>query len=244
MRKTATMAALLAGSAALLPAKAWAYPITIDIRAMVREVTDEAGLLGGTIAAGSIITGSYTYESATPDNNDFPGVSDFWHSQNPYGISLNSDGLTFATDPDSVQFLVEIVNDHYAGFDNYLLRSYKNLDLPNGVEVAHIAWQLDDPTMTALSSDALPLGPPILSDWLQPSPFALTINGGLPDPVFGESGYYPPGQDFFIRADVTSAILRSGTTPPCAVPEPGSLACMVLGLAGLALGSLRRMARR
>lgn len=169
-------------------------------------------------------------------------MSDYWHSASPYGITLNSGGHTFATDPASVQFLVEIVDNHYSGYDNYLLRSFKNLALPGGIEVDHISWQLDDPGMTAFSSDALPLGAPILSDWLQPSPFALTINGGIPDSAFAGMGYYPPGRDFFIRADVTSATLWTGSTdgPMPAVPEPGTLAFMALGPAGMALKAIGR----
>jgi len=33
------------------------------------------------------------------------------------------------------------------------------------VEIDHISWNLDDWSGSALSSDALPLGPPVLSDW-------------------------------------------------------------------------------
>lgn len=241
MRLIAPTAALFAGLAALLPGKAMAYPIIIDIEAVVRDLSDVGDLLGGAIEAGSFITGSYTYESTAPDDNDYPGVSDYWHSASPYGITLNSGSHTFATDPASVQFLVEIINNHYSGYDNYLLHSYQNLGLPGGIEVDHISWQLEDPGMTALSSDELPSGAPILFDWLQPSPYALTINGGIPDTASGGMGYYPPGREFFIRADVTSATLRTGSTavPVQAVPEPGTLACMAMVLAGMALGAIR-----
>ena len=177
----------------------FADPITIKITAEVAYVDDIGNTLDGAIEVGDIIIGQYTYESMTLDTNPLPIVGDYQHDTSPYGISLEVNGLIFATDPEDVQFLVEIVNDHYyqGGWDNYLLRSYNNLPLPGGIIVEHISWQLDDPTATALSSDTLPTAPPVLEDWQ--SVFGLTITGSDPDDPFG-FGY-------FIRAHVTSAVL-------------------------------------
>lgn len=177
----------------------FADPITIKITAEVAYVDDIGNTLDGAIEVGDIMTGHYTYESTTPDTNSLPTVGDYQHDTSPYGISLEVNGLVFETDPDDVDFLVEICNDHGlpTPTDNYLLRSYNNLPLPGGRIVEHISWQLDDPTATALSSDTLPTAPPVLEDWQ--SVFGLTITGSDPDDPFG-FGY-------FIRAHVTSAVL-------------------------------------
>lgn len=104
----------------------------------------------------------------------------------------------FQTDPGNVNFLLEVVHGYPGdGSDNYLLRSYNNLPLSNGITVDHIAWQLDDPSATALRSTALPRKAPTLADWT--SLFGLTMGGG--DPVF------PGGDRYFIRAHVTEARL-------------------------------------
>jgi hypothetical protein len=144
---------------------------------------------------GDVITGTYVYESTTPDTSTSPTVGDYWHTTAPFGITLNAGGFVFRTDPNNVNFLVEIVNDHgIPAWDNYLLRSYNNIfdrSVPSERE-NHIAWQLDDPTLMALSSDALPTVPPVLSAWQ--SIFGLTIES--------RSSY---DNSFFIRAHVTSA---------------------------------------
>jgi hypothetical protein len=173
------------------------HRITIGFTATVREVDDQANLLGGSIQPGNVITGEYTYNSKTRDTNTLREVGDYQHSQKFYGITVQAGGFTFQTDPSNVDFLVEILNDY--GSDNYLLRSYNNLPLSNGVLVTHIAWQLDDFTQTALDSAALPTTPPTLSDW--ESIFGLTLEGQS-----------PTGNDqYFVRADVTEVHLVSSS---------------------------------
>jgi hypothetical protein len=165
--------------------------------AQVATVDDFGNALGGAISVGDTIVGQYRYLSTTPDSNALPAVGDYWHSSSPHGITLDIGGFTFETDPDNVRFLVEILNDH-TGQDAYLLRSYNNLPLSNGVSVEHIAWQLDDFTTSALSSAALPTVAPDLSVWQ--SNFGLTMEGcASPDPC-GFCMY----DRFFIRAHVTS----------------------------------------
>jgi hypothetical protein len=172
------------------------FVITINITAQVETVDDPDNILGGAINVGDIITGTYTYNPATADSNALPTVGDYRHTSSPCGITVNAGGFVFQTDPSNIDFLVEIVNDHGTpARDNYLLRSYNNLPLSNGALVEHIAWQLDDPTATALSSEALPTTPPILTHW--ESIFGLTLTGHDP----GD----PTGSDYFVRAHVTAA---------------------------------------
>jgi len=171
-------------------------PITIALTATVDEVSDYYNLLGGVIQPGDTITGTYIYNAAASDSNSSSLVGDYWHTTAPYGVSLNVDGLVFETDPQNVSFLVELVNN-YLGRDNYLFHSYNNRPLSNGLRVTHIAWQLDDPTQTALKSAALPKTAPKLSSWQ--STYGLTLEGrtsyGTPD---GNS-------QFLVRAHVTQA---------------------------------------
>jgi hypothetical protein len=166
----------------------------IEIRASVSLVDDPDNLLNNTVHPGDIITGVYSYSFAV-DSNTLPEVGDYRYTTAPNGIRLNVNGLTFATDPADVDFLLEVVNN-YQNLDNYLLISYNNLFAvsASGEFVMNtIEWQLDDPTQTALSSAALPRTPPILSDWQ--SIFGLTI-------------FSSGDNHFLIRANVTSAVRR------------------------------------
>jgi hypothetical protein len=127
------------------------------------------------------------------DSNPLPQVGDYHYYTAPNGIRLTVNGLSFATDPRNVDFLLEMVNN-YENLDNYVVISYNNFfSVSARGEIVEniIDWQLDDPTQTALSSTRLPRTPPVLSDW--ESIFGLTISS--------------MGDDFFlIRANVTSAV--------------------------------------
>jgi hypothetical protein len=180
---------------------AQAEPICIAIMAEVASVDDPGSVLAGAISVGDVITGTYVYESTALDTNPAPTVGDYQHTTAPFGITLNAGGLLFRTNPTNVNFLVEIVNDHgIPPSDAYLVVSYNNIfDIAVPAEMESlIAWQLDDPTLTALSSEALPTVPPVLADWQ--SNVGLTI----------ESRSFEGGE-FLIRAHVTSANLCSVT---------------------------------
>lgn len=134
-----------------------AQTVTIKLEATVTYIADRDNMLGGQVQIGDRITGTYSYDLSTPDSNGLSTVGDYYSSTGGFDLMLNgqpyrtSQGVPYA-------FLVEMVNNHY-GFDNYLLRSYANQ--PNAWGgVQHVSWQLDDPTMTALSSEALLTGPP------------------------------------------------------------------------------------
>jgi hypothetical protein len=177
------------------PASASCAEISIEITATVSLVDDPDNLLHNAVAPGDIMTGIYTYDSSAVDSNPLPQVGDYFYSTAPNGIRLNVNGLTFATDPRDVNFLLELVND-YNNSDNYVVISYNNFFSVSatGMPVMNIIdWQLDDPTQTALSSTALPRNAPVLSNWQ--SIFGLSISSD------GEN-------HFFIRANVTSAVRK------------------------------------
>jgi hypothetical protein len=177
------------------PTTAHCAQVRIIISATVSLVDDPDNLLNNTVAPGDIITGIYIYDSFAVDTNPLPEVGDYRYTTAPNGIRLSVNGLTFATDPAHVDFLLEVVND-YENLDNYVLHSYNNLFAVSatGQFVFNIiSWQLDDPTQMALASTVLPRTPPVLSDWQ--SIFGLTIDSD------GDN-------HFHIRANVTSAIRR------------------------------------
>lgn len=171
--------------------------ISIAITAEVRTLDDPDGVLGSAINVGDTLTGLYTYESSTPDTSTRLRIGDYSHTTPPYGITVESGGLKFGTDPDNVNFLVEILNDAMTALGargTYLVNSVHNIfdiAVPFATE-NHISWQLDDPEGGVLSSTVLPTQPPVLKDWQ--SIFGLTILSE------NRKGGY-----FLIRADVTSA---------------------------------------
>jgi hypothetical protein len=179
------------------PTPVLADPICVAIEAEITEVDDPMGFLGGNINVGSEMSGSYVYDLNNIDSNPMSTVGDYIHNAQPYGITLNTGELVFRTDPYNVEFWVEIVNDHgIPAIDNYLIRSYYNefpVSFPGATNT--IDWQLDDPTLAALSSEALPAEPPVLTEWQSPS--GLTI----------ESQGQNFEEHFFIRAQVTSSYL-------------------------------------
>ncbi|NIP25165.1 MAG: hypothetical protein GWN67_17750 [Phycisphaerae bacterium] len=140
--------------------------MTIYLSAEVTYLDDPESLLEGEVNVGDAITGSYLYDSSTPDTDvlNLDTIGHYQHSSSPFGVSLSMGGFTFQTDPDNVDFVITILNNHNGG-DMYGLLSYNNLPLSNGVHVENIAWQLDDYSGTALSSDALPITPPVLTNW-------------------------------------------------------------------------------
>jgi len=189
--------------------------VEISLTAEITLIRDPSGEFDGQLQIGDIITGSYRYESTTPDSNPLLSVGDYEHYSAPYGISLSAGGFVFQTDPDNVYFKVGACDNH-RGLDIYGIRSYNNLPLSNGVLIGHIEWQLDDSSSTALSSDALPTTPPVLDDWSYS--WGLWICTGIQG-----------GGDVAIDAEVTSVEL---------VPEPATL--LLLGLGTLLVLRSRR----
>jgi len=152
------------------PGPAQGVIITIPIEGVVDYVEDLSGALHGAIEVGDAISGTYTYDSSTPDmdwlwGSESEKVGRYHYFAAPYGIYLSVGELIFQSDPGRVNFLVSVVNDFQFGDDFYSIGSSSNSPLSNNTPVESISWSLRDRDGTALSSDGLPTMPPVLAEW-------------------------------------------------------------------------------
>jgi Collagen triple helix repeat (20 copies) len=190
-----TVAVLLAA-----PVAAHAQDVTFRFSGTISEVDNSPF---SDIAPGTPFSGTYTFNLGAADENSLPSVGDYWHRAAPYGVTVRIGNRVFRSDPSAVEFLIEVADNHSAS-DNYLFISYRNAPT-DGVDVGLIAWQLDDPTQSALSSPALLGTPPVLSQWQDF--FGLNIEG--------------PNFEYLLRGHVTSIDVCEGTCEPCPPGPPG-----------------------
>jgi hypothetical protein len=182
-----------------LSSTAAAENICVDLKAAVTYVDDRESVLQGRVGIGDSVSAQYIYDTSVVDNNSLAAVADYWHYASPNGVTLNVGGLTFRTNPNYVNFLIEILDNH-TGLDAYLFRSYNNevtgITLPPADdESLHISWQLVDGGQTAVTSVELPTTPPDISKF---GSYGLSVD---------YDAYGDHFSRFRIRSEVTSAEL-------------------------------------
>jgi len=186
-----------------------AAPITIEITGNVTSASGSA--LPSTIHAGVDFTGIYTYDSSTPDSVSLAFMGKYCHNS-PYGVSISMGGYEFKTTASHTNlFTISIYNDISDGgiHDLYQISSFDNISIPSvGFTIASINWGLRDNTHSALSSDALPITAPVLTNW----DYNLLWIYGL---------YNPDHSEVSVYGTVTQTVL---------IPEPLTGILMAMGI--------------
>ncbi|MBL7153308.1 MAG: PEP-CTERM sorting domain-containing protein [Phycisphaerae bacterium] len=214
MDKTWRALTLVAVVVALCTGKARSEIVRIGIEGEVSYVDGYSPLLNDLFTVGDPVSGEYVYEADPGPGNTKSGVRDYWFRSGPYGINLTVGDFTIQSDPDNLEFLIEILND-WRGEDAYGVRSYNNLPLSTGLAVDMINWQLLDYSGTALSGTSLLSEAPVLSDWPDHSGMRISL------------GY---------KGSLTLGTRISSVT---VVPEPATVLLLALG----ALAMFRRTGR-
>jgi hypothetical protein len=213
------LASILLVSASVTPAAA--APVTFAFEADVRSVTDFHNIIpGGTIHAGDVFSGTYTFESTTLDKDPVSDTGLYVDNAPPSGITFTLGGFLFGSDPAQVDSRVIVFNGLIN--DKYTYLSKTNRIISPLLYTTHIGFTLDDATGQAFNSDALLLTPPDLSKFTQVAGFS--IQGQL----LGESGF-----TFDINAKLIG-IKEVGDTDPVPAPEPTTAMLVLTGLGVIA----------
>ena len=162
--------------------RAMGYTVTWQFAGEIRFVRDPDNFLAGAVTVGSPFSGSYTFESDTPDTET--GISRLGQYDGALtGVSGQVGSLPFTTPMDS-DGMIEIQNDFSSStLDTYLATT--RIQFVN--ETLDFAIWLLDGTGTAFTNDLLLLTPPDLdsfdvADFLLvdlSEDIVLSLRGGL-----------------------------------------------------------------
>ena len=190
-----------------------AEQITVQIEGIFDDVSDVFGILPVTINLNDPFVGTYTYDTDQTPLTHIPDQSSYLYSTLPYGMRIEINGMIMETDPTDPDLLIQIADDK-GSQDFYIVATRSVAPLSSGTEVEDIKWQLDDPTMNALSSHDISSIPPILADWPN---INLTVFGSKYNADTSITEY------FDLHGIVTSATVVQTT-----VPEPLSIILLLL----------------
>jgi len=187
---------VIAGVLLAMAVPAVATPITWAFSGTVYAIADDADQMGGIVHVGDLYTATWVFDSATPDLDSI----DFWGRYAGLSATLTMPGFSVAKTGD-----LSVLNGT-SSFDWLVF----NTPQPG---IRFLA-SLQDNTLAALSSDALPTQIDI-SDF--------------PDRYLGV--WWDPGPaKFFASIDSVSVTF---------IPEPGMFGLILLGLTGLRMRARR-----
>lgn len=159
---------------------ALASPITVSVTAHVTQLSDSAGALGGQIPVGQVVTGTYTYETSTPNlRSTTEGWGQYQPSIPPASVSLTAGSLVFQSGRAS-QITVDVgingLNPLAPAGVGMQIEVIGAQTLASGAFINVLDIDFSDPTGQFPSSIALPTGAPSLQSLANSE---IRITGGI-----------------------------------------------------------------
>lgn len=218
MRTIQQMAACVAVLVVMVTS-AQAAPVTFSFSGTVIQINFSNGT-PTEFAIGDTFSGTYTFDSTTPDSNTSPNLGDYYTPLTPLSATVGS----YSASANSGAILIR---DNVPVEDYYFLQT-NSLTGPTvlGLPVTFFGLELHDSTGTVYNNDSLLLLPPDLQDYDSNALYFL-----FDDPGSGNSGTVHATLDSF----VLGALL---------VPEPSCFAMFGIGAGVMALVVTRRQRRK
>lgn len=205
----------------------WAAPvqaelITFEFEGVVTGFQNEAPVYFPDISIGAIFSGSYTFESTTPDVEPSPNVGLYGNAMTRLVYRIGADEIVFG----SPEFPLEgsginVGDDAGAGGEHY---SAYGLSLLSD-SILFFLLTLEDSNGNVFSSDALPLTPPDINQF---DTRRVTLRAAPPELALFE---FP---QLFIEGELTS--FRLADTE---IPEPATPVLVAMGFLAAAFGRRR-----
>jgi len=147
-----------------------AEPITFVFEGHVETVFDGLGVLDGQVQPGVKLTGSYTFDSETPNTAEPIGEGQlglYEHDQLPAGVRIVVGSFVFQSVASDIDFDIHVANDFgFAGTDEYGFISHNNemQDPPPAPPLGRLDlhWWAQNFEGQPFTSAELPLTPPDL----------------------------------------------------------------------------------
>jgi len=155
--------------------------VTFEFSGVIDTVGDAHDLLEGAVQPGDTFSGSYTFDSDTPDSGlEDPDIGLYRFTGSSMVLWLAD--LEFP--PAGGTFNVISVADFDVS-DRFMMESYDYESAGFFISQSHV--RLEDPTASAFESDALPTSPPLLGDFSSRE-FFWSAYVDDPDFPFGVTG--------------------------------------------------------
>ena len=205
----------------LAPTVADAGPITFTFAGTVTQdpSLDPADPFGGTIAFGTPFSGSYVFDSTTPDGDGSANGGSYTSAGG--SLTLTIGGQVFL----AADLLNIGVGNNFSGSDFYTVFAQST----GGLDVFDISLLLQDLDAAVLGSPLLPTDAPLFSAFELAT---LALTGTI------------AGNQVQIDGQLTSLICTDGCVPgggtPTPVPEPTTLVLLSTALAAMRLRGRRR----